>query len=100
VPRVTYGATANTIFSDYYVEDGSYLRLQRVSLGYRIPQVITKRARIDEVRFFVAVNNLVTLTRYMGFDPGASTGQPIGVGFDSGFYPAARTYWFGFSINL
>jgi len=100
VPRVTYGATANTIFSDYYVEDGSYLRLQRVSLGYRIPQVITKRARIDEVRFFVAVNNLVTLTRYMGFDPGASTGQPIGGGFDSGFYPAARTYWFGFSINL
>ncbi len=100
VPRVIYGATANTIFSDYYVEDGSYLRLQRLSLGYKIPQDITQRIKIDEVKFFVAVNNLVTLTKYMGFDPGASTGQPIGGGFDSGFYPAARTYWFGFSINL
>jgi len=100
VPRVTYDATANTIFSEYYVEDGSYLRLQRISVGYRIPQTITQRIKINEVRFFVAVNNLVTLTKYMGFDPGASNGQPIGSGFDSGFYPAARTYWFGFSINL
>ena len=100
VPRVTYGATANTIFSEYYVEDGSYLRLQRISLGYRLPQTLTQKVKIDEVRFFVAVNNLVTLTKYMGFDPGTSSGSPIGGGFDSGAYPAARTYWFGFSINL
>jgi hypothetical protein len=100
VPRVTYDATANTIFSEYYVEDGSYLRLQRLSVGYRLPSTLTERVNIKEVRFFVAVNNLFTVTNYMGFDPGASSGQPIGSGFDSGFYPAARTYWFGFSINL
>jgi len=100
VPRVIYGATTNTIFSDYYVEDGSYVRLQRVSLGYTIPQKITQKAKIAEFKIFIAVNNLVTLTKYTGYDPGASTGQPIGGGFDSGFYPAARTYWLGFSINL
>lgn len=100
VPRLTYDATANTVFSEYYVEDGSYLRLQRISVGYTIPQTITQKIKINELKFFVAINNLVTLTKYMGFDPGASNGQPIGSGFDSGFYPAARTYWFGFSINL
>jgi len=100
VPRVIYGATTNTIFSDYYVEDGSYVRLLRVSMGYTIPQKITQKAKITEFKIFIAVNNLVTLTKYTGYDPGASTGQPIGGGFDSGFYPAARTYWLGFSINL
>jgi len=100
VPRVTTAATANNIFSDYYVEDGSYLRLQRIQLGYKLPELTTKKIGIEEVRFFIAVNNLFTITNYMGFDPAASSGSPIGSGFDSGFYPAARTYTFGFNINI
>jgi hypothetical protein len=55
---------------------------------------------IQEVRFFVAVTNLFTATKYMGFDPAASSGQPIGSGFDSGFYPAARTYTLGLTLNI
>ncbi len=100
VPRLTTAATANNVFSDYYVEDGSYLRLQRLQLGYKIPVATTKKIGIEEVRFFIAVNNLFTITKYMGFDPAASNGAPIGSGFDSGFYPAARTYTFGFNINI
>jgi len=100
VPRVTTAATANNVFSDYYVEDGSYLRIQRVQLGYRLPEAITKKIRMEEVRFFVAINNLLTLTKYTGYDPAASSGLPIGSGFDSGFYPAARIYTFGFSLNI
>ncbi len=100
VPRVTTAATANNIFSEYYVEDGSYLRLQRISLGYKIPESITQKIHVKNVRFYVAVNNLFTLTKYTGFDPAASNGSPIGSGFDSGFYPASRTYWFGFNINI
>ncbi len=99
VPRLTTAATANNVFSDYYVEDGSYLRLQRMSIGYTIPEKLFN-SKIRELRFFVAVNNLFTLTNYMGFDPAASTGAPIGGGIDHGFYPAARTYWFGLSLNL
>lgn len=99
VPRVTNGATANTIFSDYYVENGSYLRLQRVSLGYTIPEKLLK-SKVRELRFYVAVNNLFTITNYQGFDPAASSGSPIGSGFDSGFYPASRTFWFGLSLNI
>ena len=100
VPRVTTAATANNVFSDYYVEDGSYIRIQRVQLGYKIPLAKSKKIGIEEIRLYIAINNLVTLTKYMGFDPAASNGQPIGSGFDSGFYPAARTYTFGFSLNI
>lgn len=100
IPRQTYQATANTIFSEYYVEDGSFLRLQRITLGYSIPQSIVERVKIKQLRIYVAANNLFTLTKYMGYDPSASSGAPIGSGFDSGFYPAARTYWLGININL
>jgi len=100
VPRVTTAATANNIFSDYYVEDGSYMRIQRVQLGYKIPQEKSKKIGMEEIRFFIAINNLLTLTKYTGYDPAASSGDPIGSGFDYGFYPAARTYTFGFSLNI
>jgi hypothetical protein len=100
VPRVTTAATTNTVFSDFYVEDNSYLRLQRLSLGYTIPVEITEKAKIKSVRFYVAADNLFTLTKYMGFDPAASSGAPIGAGFDAGFYPAARVYWVGLNLNF
>lgn len=100
VPRLTTAATANNIFSEYYVEDGSYLRLQRLSLGYTLPKSMTMKVKMQEVRFFVAVNNLFTITNYTGYDPAASSGNPIGAGFDSGFYPASKTYWFGLSLKI
>lgn len=100
VPRVTTAATANNVLSDYYVEDGSYMRIQRVQLGYRIPEEKSKKIGMQEIRFFIAINNLLTLTKYTGFDPAASSGRPIGSGFDDGFYPASRVYTFGFNLNI
>lgn len=99
-PRVTTAATANTIFSDHYVEDASFLRLQNIQLGYTLPESITGKLGIEEFRLFGSVSNLFTMTRYLGYDPAASTGAPIGGGFDSGFYPAARTYTFGVNLNF
>ncbi len=58
------------------------------------------KSKVRELRFYVAVNNLFTITNYQGFDPAASSGNPIGSGFDSGFYPASRTFWFGLSLNI
>jgi TonB-dependent starch-binding outer membrane protein SusC len=100
VPRVTTAATANNIFSDYYVEDGSYVRLQRMVLGYRLPEATLEKIGIQEIRLYFAINNLFTLTGYQGYDPAASSGMPIGAGFDNGFYPAARTYIFGLNVNI
>jgi TonB-linked SusC/RagA family outer membrane protein len=100
IPRVTTAATANYIFSDFYVEDGSFLRLQNIQLGYTVPGQLTQKARIDQFRLYVGISNLFTLSRYMGYDPAASTGAPIGAGFDSGFYPVPRTYSVGLNLTF
>lgn len=100
VPRVTTASTANTKFSDFYVEDGSYFRIQKIQLGYVIPKKWTEKVYVREFRLFAAIDNLWTWTNYSGFDPAASSGAPIGAGIDYGVYPASRIYTFGFSLNL
>lgn len=100
VPRVTTAATSNTVFSDFYVEDGSFLRLQNIQLGYNFPSSITEKLSIQSLRLYTSISNLFTITDYKGFDPAASSGEPIGAGFDNGFYPAARTYTFGLNLNF
>lgn len=109
VPRVTTGATTNNVFSDYYVEDASYLRIQNIQIGYTINPHVTQKAGITKLRLYTGVNNLYTFTKYKGFDPGASVGpgnadgisqSPIGAGIDYGFYPVPRTYLLGLNINF
>ena len=100
VPRLTTAATANHIFSEFYIEDGSFLRLQNIQLGYTIPQDLTKKAWIQTLKVYVGITNLFTLTKYMGYDPAASSGDPIGGGFDSGFYPVPRIYNLGLNLNF
>lgn len=100
IPRVTNGTSANNIFSDYFVEDASYLRIQNVQLGYTLNSDFTQKAGISNVRLYAAVNNLYTFTKYMGYDPGASSGAPIGGGVDNGFYPIPRIYMFGLNVNF
>ncbi|HTG65987.1 MAG TPA: TonB-dependent receptor [Flavobacterium sp.] len=100
VPRVTTGATANNVFSDYFVEDASYLRIQNIQLGYTLNPKISEKAFISKLRLYAAVNNLYTFTKYKGFDPGASNGAPIGGGIDYGFYPIPRTYLLGLNVNF
>lgn len=99
-PRVTTGATANNVFSNYFVEDASYVRIQNVQLGYTLNQNISQKAGITKLRLYAGVNNLYTFTKYKGFDPGASNGAPIGGGIDYGFYPVPRTYLLGLNINF
>jgi TonB-linked SusC/RagA family outer membrane protein len=100
VPRVTTGATANNVFSSYFVEDASYLRIQNVQLGYTINPDFTKKGGVDKVRIYAGVNNLHTFTKYRGYDPGATSGDPLSSGIDFGFYPVARTYMFGVNVNF
>lgn len=100
VPRVTTSATGNSTFSSYFVEDASYLRIQNMQLGYSINSKFSEKAGITKLRLYAGVNNLYTFTRYKGFDPGASSGAPIGGGIDYGFYPIPRTYLLGLNINF
>ncbi|MFY0480969.1 SusC/RagA family TonB-linked outer membrane protein [Flavobacterium sp. PLA-1-15] len=100
VPRVTTGATANNNFSDYFVEDASFLRIQNIQLGYTLDNKIFGKTGITRARIYTAVNNLYTFTKYKGYDPGASNGAPIGGGIDYGFYPIPRTFILGANINF
>ncbi|WP_369793773.1 SusC/RagA family TonB-linked outer membrane protein [Sediminibacter sp. Hel_I_10] len=100
VPRVTTAATSNNVFSDFFVEDASYIRIQNVQLGYTLPVKFTEKLGISKFRLYGQVNNLYTFTEYKGYDPGASSGAPIGGGIDFGFYPIPRTYLFGLNLNF
>ncbi|GAA4756669.1 MULTISPECIES: SusC/RagA family TonB-linked outer membrane protein [Flavobacterium] len=100
VPRVTTAATANNVFSDFFVEDASYLRIQNVQLGYTLKQDFSEKIGITKVRIYTGVNNLYTFTKYKGYNPGASSGDPISGGIDFGFYPLPRIYMFGIHVNF
>ena len=99
-PRVTTGATGNTAFSDFYVEDGSFVRLQNVQVGYSMNPSLFGKSGIDKLRFYFSANNLVTLTKYKGYDPAATNGAAIGGGIDQGFYPTPKTFLFGLNVNF
>ena len=98
-PRVTTGANSNGLFSDYFVEDGSFVRLQNVQLGYTIiPK--SEESKINKLRLYVSASNLFTLTEYKGYDPTATSGAPIGGGIDQGFYPNPKTFLFGLNLKF
>ncbi len=99
-PRVTTGVNSNGLFSDYFVEDGSFVRLQNVQLGYTFPFDSNEDSKVDKLRLYVSASNLVTLTEYKGYDPTASSGAPIGGGIDQGFYPNPRTFLLGVNVKF
>ena len=100
-PRVTTSATRNGVFSDYFVEDGSYLRVRNVQIGYVFPKNISNKLGSDYLRIYFSANNLFTLTNYMGYDPDiGSAGGALSSGIDYGFYPQARTIMGGINIKF
>lgn len=101
IPRVTTGSTRNTEFSDFYVEDGSFLRLRNIQLGYTFPSAWLNQIQASYFRIYISANNLLTITGYKGFDPDiGSNGGPLNSGVDYGFYPQARTFMGGFSVRF
>ena len=99
-PRVSTGANTNILFSDFYVEDGSYVRLQNVQLGYTLDSDLIANTGVEKFRVYASVNNAFTLTEYQGYDPSASSGAPIGGGIDQGFYPVPRVYMLGINLKF
>ncbi len=100
VPRTTVGATTNKLFSDFYVEDSSFLRIQNIQLGYSLPESVIEKLGIDKFRLYASVNNAFTFTNYNGYDPAATNGAAIGGGIDYGFYPISRQFILGLNLSL
>ncbi len=88
-------------YSSYMVEDGSYLRLKTVSLGYNVNNRLLKKVKIRSLRAYVAAQNLITWTNYTGLDPEVSAyNSALTPGFDFSTYPRARTITFGLNLSF
>ena len=98
-PRLTLGDDTNWQVSDLYVCDGSYFRLKNITLGYTLPQNLTRKVCIERLRVYVQAENLATWTKYWGFDPEISSGA-TSLGVDRGIYPQARTFTIGANISF
>jgi hypothetical protein len=90
------------VFSDWAVEDGSFLRLNTLTLGYTLPSELTSKLHINSLRFYATGYNVFILTDYSGFDPEVSTRRktPLTPGVDYSAYPRSRQIVFGLNLNF
>jgi TonB-linked SusC/RagA family outer membrane protein len=102
LPRFTNTNVNNVYMSDRYVESGSYLRIQNLTLGYRLPARILSKAKVTNVRLYMSIQNLHTFTDYSGYDPevGAFNNNIRLMNVDAGHYPNPRSITFGANIEL
>ena len=99
MPRFTWtNDNDNYRASDLYIHDGSYLRLKNIQLGYTLPQMLTRKVFINSLRFYIAVENFITITSYKGLEPEISYGTQSGI--DRGYYPQSRTFTIGANIKF
>lgn len=101
-PRYTSNSTPNINISDRYIEDGSYVRIQNVKLGYQLPASIYKNSGLSKVNLYASVQNLYTFTDYSGYDPevGALNQNALLMGVDNGRYPTPRTFTLGLNVEF
>ena len=88
------GSAMNKEDSDRFIEDGSYLRLKNLQIGYSLPERWISRLGMSRLRIYLSGSNLFTVTRYTGYDP------EVGGGVDYGNYPQSRTFMLGLNINF
>ncbi|TLX75773.1 TonB-dependent receptor [Labilibacter sediminis] len=87
--------------SDFWIEDGSYLRLKNIALGYSLPKRLLKNSPIESVRFSATVDNLFVLTKYSGYDPEVSVkNEALKKGIDYSAYPKGQTFTFGLNMTF
>ena len=92
--------STNTQANSYYVENGSYGRLQYLNLGYTFPAVLLNRINLSRLRLSVSANNLLTITKYTGLDPAVGGAADTNFGIDIGNYPIQRSYNVGLSFGF
>jgi hypothetical protein len=102
IPRASWGNTDNSRVSTRFVEDGSYLRVKALTLGYSVPSSLLSKAHITGAKFYVTGENLFTITGYKGYDPevNAFGGNNTVLGVDFGTYPQTRNLIFGVNLSF
>ncbi len=102
LPALSLGGTGETRPSTYFIEDGSFLRLKNLQLGYTLPDTITEKIGATSLRIYVQGTNLLTFTEYTGFDPeiNAIGNNQLNLGIDNNVYPQAKIFTFGINLKL
>ncbi len=101
IPRAIFGPpTLTDVPSDFYILDGSFLRISNITLGYTFPR--NNKLKISNARLYVSAQNLFTITKYPGYDPeiGAGGGNPLSNGVDAGIYPMSKMFSVGFNLTF
>ncbi|GJM32068.1 MAG: SusC/RagA family TonB-linked outer membrane protein [Saprospiraceae bacterium] len=101
IPRnVSTDPNSNIRPSDYFLEDGSYLRLRNLQIGYTLPTELVNKVAISKARIYISAYNLLTITDYSGFDPGISNSGLFTRGVDRGFYPLTKSFVVGINLGF
>ena len=99
--KATTGVNNARELSSFFLEDGDYIRLTNTRLAYRVDRNLIKRFHISDLQLYVYGNNLLTWTKYKGFDPSSiSNSNVLRPGIDNGRYPTAREIGFGLNVNF
>jgi len=83
---------------DWAVEDGSFLRINNISLGYSLPKKLINKANISKFRLYVTAYNPFIFTKYTGYDPEVDSRGPLSPGVDLSSYPKNRSFIFGLNL--
>jgi len=98
-PSVNLGSTYDSAPNSFYVTSGAYFRVRNLQLGYTLPSYITRRLKIQSVRFFANAQNAINVFGYKGFSPEVG-GGPTNEGIDANVYPLYATYNFGVNVTF
>lgn len=90
----------NLQISDWLVEDGSYLRIKSIQVGYTLPTNLTDAMRINSLRIWGGAYNLFTFTKYSGLDPEIGSSSPLNMGVDQGYYPLSKSWMLGLNLSF
>ncbi|PLX12210.1 MAG: SusC/RagA family TonB-linked outer membrane protein [Marinilabiliales bacterium] len=98
-PRLVYGDPNHNFSypSSFYLEKGNYFRFKTIQVGYTLPSKLLKAVKIEKLRVYVTAENLITITNYTGYDPEIGGGI---MSIDKGYYPQAKSFMIGVSLNL
>ncbi|MDE6378632.1 MAG: TonB-dependent receptor, partial [Duncaniella sp.] len=93
--------TAISDHSSYYIEDGSYLRINTITLGYTLPKKLLEKIHFKNLRVYATANNIHTFTNYTGYDPEvAANMSALTPGIDNSSYPRAKSWVIGLNLSF
>ncbi len=98
-PRATFGGY-NYIPSDKFIQDGSFLRLRSLVVGYTLSEAMSKKMHVQQCRLYAKGNNLYTLTKFTGYTPEIGSDNVLSNGIDTGIYPITAVYSFGINLTF